>query len=159
MNSVPPCDPRPGERWKPIPGFETLYLVSNRAASGVSRVITSQNQQAAVIPRQPVPRAADPGISGYRVTALQRYRRTNWQITVHQLVMLTFVGPCPEGQEVRHLDGNPFNNRWEPGNRGRDTRGRGKPVLRVTPGKRRRHARARHCELQAARGQSTNGPS
>lgn len=29
---------------------------------------------------------------------------------VHRLVMYTFVGPCPEGQEVRHLDGDPSNN-------------------------------------------------
>ena len=27
-----------------------------------------------------------------------------------------FVGPYPEGMEVRHLDGDPANNRWAPGN-------------------------------------------
>ena len=31
--------------------------------------------------------------------------------TVHRLVLETFVGPCPEGMECRHLDGNPKNNR------------------------------------------------
>ena len=31
--------------------------------------------------------------------------------TVHQLVARAFLGPCKEGQEVRHLDGNPLNNR------------------------------------------------
>ena len=30
---------------------------------------------------------------------------------VHQLVLLAFVGLCPEGMECRHLDGNPLNNR------------------------------------------------
>lgn len=29
---------------------------------------------------------------------------------VHRLVLETFVGPCPEGMECRHLDGNPSNN-------------------------------------------------
>ena len=29
---------------------------------------------------------------------------------VHRLVLLAFVGPCPEGMECRHLDGNPKNN-------------------------------------------------
>jgi hypothetical protein len=29
---------------------------------------------------------------------------------VHRLVLRAFVGPCPDGQEVRHLDGNPANN-------------------------------------------------
>jgi hypothetical protein len=27
------------------------------------------------------------------------------------LVALAFLGPCPDGQEVRHLDGDPLNNR------------------------------------------------
>ena len=34
----------------------------------------------------------------------------------HLLVMEAFAGPCPEGMQVRHLDGNPGNNRWAPGN-------------------------------------------
>ncbi len=29
---------------------------------------------------------------------------------VHQVILETFVGPCPEGMECRHLDGNPANN-------------------------------------------------
>lgn len=29
---------------------------------------------------------------------------------IHRLVLETFIGPCPEGQECRHLDGNPSNN-------------------------------------------------
>lgn len=32
---------------------------------------------------------------------------------VHQLVLETFVRPCPEGKECRHLDGNPENNNLE----------------------------------------------
>lgn len=31
--------------------------------------------------------------------------------SVHSLVATAFWGPRPEGQEVRHLDGNPKNNR------------------------------------------------
>ena len=29
---------------------------------------------------------------------------------VHRLVLETYVGPCPDGQECRHLDGNPANS-------------------------------------------------
>lgn len=29
---------------------------------------------------------------------------------VHRLVLETFVGPCPERMQCRHLDGNPTNN-------------------------------------------------
>lgn len=35
--------------------------------------------------------------------------------TVHSLVLLGFAGPCPPGQESRHLDDDPLNNRWRPG--------------------------------------------
>jgi len=29
---------------------------------------------------------------------------------IHRLVARYFIGPCPEGQEVRHVDGNRINN-------------------------------------------------
>lgn len=32
-------------------------------------------------------------------------------VHVHQLVLYTFVGPCPKGMECRHLDGNALNNK------------------------------------------------
>lgn len=32
---------------------------------------------------------------------------------VHQLVAEAFLGPCPPGQQVRHWDGNPQNNRCD----------------------------------------------
>jgi len=30
---------------------------------------------------------------------------------IHQLVLLTFVGPCPVGMQCAHLDGDPSNNK------------------------------------------------
>src|SRR5262245_55590749 len=33
--------------------------------------------------------------------------------SIHRLVLLTFVGPCPEGSECRHLNGNRTDNRLE----------------------------------------------
>lgn len=33
--------------------------------------------------------------------------------TAHTLVMAAFVGPRPEGMEIRHLDGDPGNNRLD----------------------------------------------
>jgi len=35
----------------------------------------------------------------------------SFNFKVCRLVLLAFVGPCPEGMECRHLDGNPANNR------------------------------------------------
>lgn len=31
-------------------------------------------------------------------------------VMVHRAVLFAFVGPCPDGEETRHLDGNPANN-------------------------------------------------
>ena len=36
--------------------------------------------------------------------------------TVHSLILLANVGPPPEGMETRHLDSDPLNYRWAPGN-------------------------------------------
>jgi hypothetical protein len=33
--------------------------------------------------------------------------------SVHRLVLEAFRGPCPAGQQCRHLDGNPANNRLD----------------------------------------------
>src|SRR5271166_1685861 len=40
-----------------------------------------------------------------------QYTLRGYRYFGHTLVLLTFVGPCPEGYECRHLDGNPANNR------------------------------------------------
>ncbi len=29
---------------------------------------------------------------------------------IHRSLLETFIGPCPEGMECRHLDGDPLNN-------------------------------------------------
>lgn len=48
--------------------------------------------------------------NGYRrVTISINGKQTSCYI--HQLVAEAFFGPCPEGQQVRHWDGNPLNNK------------------------------------------------
>ena len=46
---------------------------------------------------------------GYNRVSLNRNGRSK-QIPVHTLVLLTFVGPRPDGMQCRHLDGNQCNN-------------------------------------------------
>lgn len=41
-----------------------------------------------------------------------RVNGKNQIMRAHQLVALAFIGPRPEGQEVRHLDGNKLNNHF-----------------------------------------------
>lgn len=49
---------------------------------------------------------------GYRVVNVMT--RKGWRVQkLHRLILETFVGPCPEGMECRHLNGNRDDNRLE----------------------------------------------
>ena len=45
---------------------------------------------------------------GYLCIDIRRPKRRKG--FVHKLVLETFIGPCPDNMECRHLDGNPKNN-------------------------------------------------
>lgn len=89
------------ETWLPVPGYEGKYRVSS-----LGRVFS-----------EPRPHARGGGIihprlkkRGYLTVVLSRDAKTEMR-GVHQLVALAFLGPRPEKHEVRHLDGDPLNNR------------------------------------------------
>lgn len=50
--------------------------------------------------------------SGYRKVTLKN-GDGYMQVFVHILVLESFVGPCPDGLQCRHLDGKPRNNRLD----------------------------------------------
>jgi hypothetical protein len=55
--------------------------------------------------------------NGYKYVGLRVDGKTGNQY-IHRLILLTFVGPCPEGMEACHLDGSRANNhvdnlRWD----------------------------------------------
>ena len=87
------------EIWKPIPGFPK-YEVSN-----LGRVKSYK--------RSNWPRLLKATVNADGYSVLKLVDSENRSVTKgpHQLVMLAFVGPCPEGMEVCHEDGNPKNNR------------------------------------------------
>src|SRR5213596_1074117 len=90
----------PGESWLPVPGYEQAYAVSS-----LGRVLSLPRPHArgGGIMRPPL------GKRGYLTVELWRDGKSK-TVGVHQLVALAFLGPRPEKQEVRHLDGNPLNN-------------------------------------------------
>lgn len=47
---------------------------------------------------------------GHHVVTLHQDKNVR-RVFVHVLVLTGFVGPCPNGLQCRHLDGNPTNNR------------------------------------------------
>lgn len=48
-------------------------------------------------------------VEGYRRVTLSSDGDRKY-LAVHRLVAAAFIGPCPEGMEVRHLDGDSLNN-------------------------------------------------
>ena len=97
------------ERWLPVPGWEDLYEVSDLGrARSLDRWVRTHHDGRRRVPG----RILKPGPAskyGHLRVVLCRDGAI-YPIQVHQLVMLAFVGPCPEGMEVRHLDSNPANN-------------------------------------------------
>jgi len=106
---VDKANPAP-ERWLPVPGYEGLYEVSNRGRVKSIPRRGGRNRMYGGGLLRPTAEAK----SGYLIVGLWSSNE-NETLRVHALVVAAFVGPRPEGQEVRHLDGNPANNRWEPG--------------------------------------------
>lgn len=103
---MPELNPTIEEIWKPIPGYEGLYEVSN-----LGRIKTRGD-------RPHYRRAAGDLIKNQRIKRL--YLRVGlWKKPrqyhpyVHRLVALAFIGPPPDDTRrfVNHIDGNRFNNR------------------------------------------------
>lgn len=89
------------ESWLAVPGYEGSYEVSD-----LGRIRSWRPWRG-----NPVPRvlAAHPDTNGHRRVRLCHEGDVE-QAGVHQLVMLAFVGPVPEGMEVLHGDDVKTNN-------------------------------------------------
>ena len=102
------------EIWKPIAGYEGIYEVSDRGrVRSLDRVDSIGHRWKGQIIRS---HAVSP--RGYQGVALYRGEPRAWQPLVHRLVLEAFVGPCPEGMEACHGDGDTTNNavtnlRWD----------------------------------------------
>lgn len=88
-----------GETWRPIPGWESLYEVSD---TGRVRGLRFG-------------RVLNPRLDayGYRIIELHRGRpHKPFTCKVHRLVALTFLGPAPKGMpEVDHINRDRSDNR------------------------------------------------
>lgn len=86
------------ETWRPIPGFPDYEVSDTGKVKSFKRGVLWGRKL-----------KLSPDSWGYlRATLLINGR--SYIKGVHQLVMLAFVGPCPEGMEICHNDGNPINN-------------------------------------------------
>jgi HNH endonuclease/NUMOD4 motif len=95
------------ERWLPIAGYENFYEVSDLGrVRSLRRKTGSGWRGGRVLKGRPHPK------SGHLQVQLSVANVAKHKY-VHVLVARAFIGECPPGQEVRHLDGNPGNNAVE----------------------------------------------
>ncbi len=92
------------EMWRPVVGYENYYNVSDRG-----RVKRTGKNGGAIVGRILQPWKTS---KGYLVVSLYDGHDHKKNKTIHRLVVKAFIGPCSASKkEIRHLDGNPGNNR------------------------------------------------
>ena len=89
------------EIWKTIESYPD-YAVSNRGR--IKRVTSSQRVAIGYI-RKPVKNRG-----GYLQVTLYCSHPAGKKFQIHRLVLAAFVGPCQEGRECNHIDGDKTNN-------------------------------------------------
>lgn len=105
----------PGEVWLPVPEFEDAYEVSDHGRiKSLGRVVPIASGEKRVEGRILRPSVTTGGYP--KVTLSRQSRRTT--LLVHRIVLEAFVGPCPDGMEACHNDGDQTNNvpsnlRWD----------------------------------------------
>lgn len=107
----------PVERWKPIPGYEGVYEVSDLGrVRSLDRIeeyqrIDQYSGRIITVHRRRRGKVLRPGrmSGGHLSVALGR----GGTRTVHSLVLEAFVGPCPPGMECLHRNGKHQDNRFE----------------------------------------------
>jgi hypothetical protein len=92
------------EEWRKVPGYPD-YEVSNWGR------IKSHRQKPGILKHRYTH-------TGYDMAALHTVDGMRCDVQVHRLVLMAFVGPCPEDMEACHNDGNTANNwidnlRWD----------------------------------------------
>lgn len=98
------------EIWKDIPGHEGKYQASNEGRIRSTDRLVGCAHGATRLMRGRILRPARNRYNPHLYVVLGHKANGS---PVHQLVAETFLGPRPEGADVRHLDGNPANNRVE----------------------------------------------
>jgi HNH endonuclease/NUMOD4 motif-containing protein len=97
--------------WKPVVGYEGLYVISDRGRLIACRKnAPGRSKYGKVFDRvlRPKPIKTGTDRKGYKYVYLYG-RGKPWRAFIHTLVLTAFVGPCPPGMEGCHGDGVPAN--------------------------------------------------
>lgn len=107
---------RETEEWLPVAGYEKHYEVSSHGrVRSIDRIVERSDGKTQTIKGRM--RKLKTTWSGHQQIPLKVSGKTSWA-AVHRLVLTAFNGPCPDGMEGCHNDGNPANNhidnlRWD----------------------------------------------
>ena len=93
-----PAEPMTPVERKPIPGFPGYFATSG------GDILSFKYRRW----KQLVPNHAQ---KGYAVVSVRDSDGRKSTQRVHRLVLLAFVGPCPDGYQTRHLNGDRKDNR------------------------------------------------
>lgn len=104
------------EIWKPVPGYGGHYEASSAGRIRVKDRTVDKRHKSGKVMRQFYPGRL---LSPTRATPLGHVNvhigvdRKRINVGVHRLVLLAFVGPCPDGMEACHNNGDASDNRPE----------------------------------------------
>lgn len=104
------------EIWKPIPGYEGYYEISNHGkVKSLARIVPRRNGTYHSVPERILKQTADHNGHFY-FTAVKNAKRE--RMYTQRVVLICFVGPPPIVADACHNDGDPSNNhitnlRWD----------------------------------------------
>ena len=99
------------EQWRPIPGYEGYYEVSDTGnIRSFDRLIAAKGRKPYIKPGRLL--KASPSKSGHMRVAVTKDGEMKFEY-VHRIVLSAFVGPCPLGFEACHKNDIPSDNRIE----------------------------------------------
>ncbi len=136
-----------GECWRPFPGYEGIYEVSDMGrVRSLDRIVRGRNG----FPRPVRGKLMTPciGGGGYLHVGVRRDNKA-LSVVVHRAVLIAFVGPAPEGCEACHgpagrLVNTLANLRW--GTRMDNVQDK-KLFGRTIEGEKNPHAKLRECDV------------
>jgi hypothetical protein len=99
----------PFERWETIPGFSSYQASTLGGVRSVDRTLADGRA------RKGQRIATRVSNKGYILLNLVDDNGVRQTMTLHRVILATFDGECPPGQQARHLDDDPTHNSWAPG--------------------------------------------
>lgn len=100
------------EEWRDIKGYEGYFQVSSWGRiRSVTRTVRHWRGGTQVVNGR-IRKTPKINEYGYLMVQLNREGKGR-MFLVHRLVLEAFIGPCPDGMECCHEDGNASNNRLE----------------------------------------------